>query len=145
MFCSKCGLNLEENMKFCPKCGNQISNNETKNVIENPTTEQTKHTAKSSGITSRISFPISLIVRLLFQDEYYQYINILDSRYVYKLNEPWMTFLTMITLIFVSITLYKGSKNQYENKQAVYVILATFTALSLLAIFFPVSTNLFDF
>ncbi len=36
MFCSKCGKEINDNVKFCPNCGNTIGRSVTSNTINNP-------------------------------------------------------------------------------------------------------------
>ena len=36
MFCSKCGKEINDNVKFCPNCGNTIGGSITSNTINNP-------------------------------------------------------------------------------------------------------------
>ncbi len=143
MFCSKCGKQLEDNTRFCPQCGHSIVNEVAVSVKEEDKPIITKSN-KKGNVTSWISFPITLIARLIFQQEFREY-DLFNSRNIYRLDTIWMVILSLVTLLFVSLTLYSASKGKFQNKQAVYVILAIFTALSLLAIFLPISAAMFDF
>ncbi len=73
MFCSKCGNNLSENAKFCPKCGAKVPNRseaesrEGKNVI-NPAAEQRKVLAKdikSAEVKKGSMVPIIAIIAMI--------------------------------------------------------------------------------
>lgn len=35
MFCDKCGAQVSENAKFCPRCGNRLQETENRSIDEN--------------------------------------------------------------------------------------------------------------
>lgn len=147
MFCNYCGFKNEEGAKFCSHCGSTITasnekNQETLNQNENITLSTKKN---GIAITSWIGFPISLVFRLLFQQEFHVWNNLIDGEYVYKLDTIPSIVICFIVFLFSVITVYKGSKGKYKNKQSVYLSLAIFTVLALLAIFVPISKGFFDF
>ena len=51
MFCSKCGKQIEDNIKFCPYCGNKIINSNMGNIADSvrKATDTAINTAKSAG------------------------------------------------------------------------------------------------
>lgn len=60
MYCSKCGNQLTEIDKFCPKCGTSVNNIEPNNEI--PT--DTEHNNNNSIPRNRLIFAIILIVMI---------------------------------------------------------------------------------
>lgn len=48
MKCSKCGADAEDDAKFCPECGYDLKESETKNISNN----QINNEIKSKGILS---------------------------------------------------------------------------------------------
>ena len=64
MFCSKCGSEAEDNVKFCPKCGSSVSNSgESKPTTETKDTNsdfQRRPEWKSEGTTLVLTIVLGL-------------------------------------------------------------------------------------
>ena len=43
MFCEKCGKEIKDNVKFCPFCGNKVSEKvESRQAVQKQTSKETK-------------------------------------------------------------------------------------------------------
>lgn len=64
MYCTKCGFDINDNMKFCPSCGNKLNfNRNNNNPVESTSIDDQK---KSDIITRKIvKYPIVLMAILL--------------------------------------------------------------------------------
>ena len=67
MFCRKCGKEVQEDWTTCPNCGNPIHQNNTSNIPENKTPQNTvpsgkKKEKKKKPIFKRIWFWIVVVI-----------------------------------------------------------------------------------
>ncbi len=68
-FCTKCGTQVQEGIKFCGNCGNAMQGGNTPQASQSPNLEgfQTKPAKKSNGWWGVLAFAIAFIIFKIIQ------------------------------------------------------------------------------
>lgn len=148
-FCLSCGEAIKEGNKFCAKCGTSVGSVMQTNVSSSYNgNNSTSGKSKGSYFVSVISAIISFIIRLIAQDTFYSWSNLLDNRKVVGIDsdiKPFLTAIPIIAAIIVSLLIVSDKNTPSQKKATTFIVNAIFIALSVLFIWFDIPYAIFDF
>ena len=149
-YCSNCGKELDDGVKFCPGCGLSVEG--TPNIAVEAENTQAETVSdgryRRSYIVSVITAIITFFIRVGGQDTYIYWDNLLDNRKVLGLSEdskPFITLIPVAATIIVSLLIVSDKQTDAQRKRKAFIINAIFILLSLLFIWMDIPSKILDF
>lgn len=157
LVCKHCGVQIEKTDKFCPQCGLRTWTESApgeKAIVQQVTPVEDQDGlytgSKTIGAywTTAIGAIVTFFLRLVLQDEYHTWSNLLDGRYIIGLAEeikPFVTIIPILVTIIASLLLTTDTDTSKQRKKVAFIWNAVLIALSVLFIWFDLPRDLFDF
>ncbi len=160
-FCSKCGQEImDEKSRFCPGCGNELSNQTDKNLSGEPKTKmaplkppsihdekkEKSKTAIEGEISGKLkgtyflsigSAILTFIIRLSGQETFYTMSDLLNNRKVVGLDADYKPFYTIIPVavaIIIALLMVRDRESDQQKRQTAIIINMVLVVLAILFI-----------
>lgn len=158
MFCRACGKEVDADAKFCHSCGCCQAMQPVISHVAAPmnctSTDQIldasvggKNIGKSY-LFSIVSAIVCFLIRIIAQDTYYSWENLMENRKVVGLDEdikPVLTAIPAIAGIILSLLIVSDKLRDSQKKMIAFIVNAVFIVLSVLFIWYDIPYDIIDF